>query len=68
VPITTTFRASLIKCPKRVLQSRTQNPLILQAEQRANMLAEKAYFFGQNPLWGKITRIPNIPQLRRGIQ
>jgi SRSO17 transposase len=35
--------------------------LIFYTERRANRLAEKAYFSGQNLLWGKITRIPNIP-------
>ena len=35
-----------MKCPKKVMQNHTRNPLILQAEQRANMLAEKASFAG----------------------
>ena len=52
-----------IKCPKRVLPRRTQNPLILQAEHRANMLDEKAYFFGRMALWPQITRIPSKPQV-----
>jgi hypothetical protein len=32
------------------------------------MLSEKAHFAGQTPLWGKITRIPNIPHVAPGAQ
>lgn len=45
--ITTKDRSWLIKSPKRVLQSHAQNLLILQAPNRANSLAEKAYFSGR---------------------
>jgi hypothetical protein len=47
MPIATKIRSELIRRPKKVLRSHAQNPLILQAEQRANMLAEKAYFSGR---------------------
>jgi hypothetical protein len=46
VPIKTKIRVSLRKCPKRALQNRLWNRLILQAEHRANGLTEKVYFFG----------------------
>jgi hypothetical protein len=38
----------------------SQSLLIFQTEQRMDMLAERAYFSGQNLLWGKITRMLNI--------
>jgi hypothetical protein len=46
VPIKTKIRVSLRKCPKRALQNRLWNRLILQAEHRANGLTEKVYLFG----------------------
>ena len=45
-PITTTVCGWPVKCPKRVLESCLQNPLIFQAKQRVDMLAEKAYLTG----------------------
>jgi hypothetical protein len=42
----TKIRGALGKCPKRVLQKHVRNPLILQAEHRAHVLTEKAYFAG----------------------
>jgi hypothetical protein len=50
VPITTKTRGWLIKRPKKVLQSHTQNPSILQAKRHANMWTEKAHFSGRASL------------------
>jgi hypothetical protein len=49
-PITTTVCGWPVKCQKRVPENRLQNPLIFQAEQRVDMLAEKAYFSGRTSL------------------
>jgi hypothetical protein len=46
----TKIRGELVKCPKRVLQNYARNPLILQAEHRAHVLTEKAYFSGRSLL------------------
>jgi hypothetical protein len=45
--ITTKNSGLLTECPKRVLQSHAQNPLIFQAQNHADRLAEKAHFSGR---------------------
>ena len=47
MPFTTTFCGLLIKCPKRVLENGTQNPLIFQSAERVVRLAEKDYFLDE---------------------
>jgi len=54
-----------MQCPKRVSPNHTHNLLIFQDEYWDDRLTKKAYFAGQIPLRGKITRIPNIPQYYR---
>jgi hypothetical protein len=41
--------------------------LFFQAEASIEYVSEKVNFAGQSPLWGKITRIPNIPLLAQRI-
>src|SRR5262245_35875425 len=50
MPIATKIHSELIRCPKKVLRSHTQKPLILQASHCANTLAEQAYFAGRTSL------------------
>jgi len=47
----TKSRSRLDKCPKKVLQSHTQNSLILHTKNCAHPLTEKAHFFGRMALW-----------------
>jgi hypothetical protein len=46
MPIKTKTHGWLMKCPTRGLQNHTRKPLILQAEPRVSMLAEKVNFTG----------------------
>jgi hypothetical protein len=65
MPITTIRSSVLIQCPKMVLQSHAQNPLILQAQSRARKLAEKVNFAGQLSDREKLHVLRRYPNTQR---